>query len=126
MKTRILVLGLFIFSLIVTTALMNQNNVAKAESINKFICVTVTLTGSGNTNATVWIVNTSTGAIQYIPHIGGGVYQKQHGVDNGTYNVFACSNSPTYGSEYNQVLQTGISPIVTTIALQGGECPFGA
>ncbi len=121
MKTKLLSIAV-IFALVLSFTGLLLNDDAAAESPLPPL-VYITLTGNGNTTATVWIKDAS-GTITYIPHTGGGVYQKQSNVPDGKYDVFACSNYPSYGSSYDHVIDPP-DVINTTIALQGGECPFG-
>jgi hypothetical protein len=122
MKKRLIV-SVFAIALFSIIFAVTQNNTsANQKNTQKNPCVIdVYLTGNGSTNATVRARHIDSGVDYYIPQVGStNQYRQCNYLPDGEYNIYACTNYPSYGSALNVK-----SDEDTTIPLTGGICPFG-
>ncbi len=124
MKTKI-ILSAIILAVVSALVLNISDNASASSNLGKEGCVyTIYLTGTGYTdnNASVRLREISTGMDSYASFSSTGVYT----IDcpsPGLYNVFVCTNHPSYGANYNVTI--GKAPGSTTVSLTGGNCPYG-
>jgi hypothetical protein len=127
MKTRILLLGMFLVAVFFSFNYFSPED-SLANSVDDDLPpgITITLSGNGSANASVWVKHESTGQIFYCTQLANpNLYRiAVSGLPNGEYSAYACSNYPSYGSSKGIVFnwpQEGQGQINLT----GGECPFG-
>lgn len=101
MKKNIFVLGLILTTAFLSLNILLKDSIALTQHDDKAAGITVTLSGNGSTNATVWVKNESTGQIFYCTQLSNpNEYRADSpGMGTGYYTAYACTNYPTNGTD---------------------------